>query len=72
MKAETLLKSYQSKLDNVQGQLAQARGHMDQLEQQIMRLTAVEQQLIGAVAALGQVNENDTTPDPDLPSPGSQ
>ena len=60
------LEKYEKQLETVRGQKAQLEAQMQQLEQNFIRLTAVENQLIGALMALGQL-KNDTT-DPNLPT----
>lgn len=64
------LEKYEKQLETVRGQKAQLEAQMQQLEQNFIRLTAVENQLIGALIALEQIDNERTSADPNLPAAG--
>lgn len=64
---QEIITKYEKQLETVRGQKAQLETQMQQIEQNFIKLTAIENQLLGALMALGQL-KNDTTTDPSLPT----
>lgn len=57
MQPKELTQRYGAQLEMVRGQKAQLEAQMQQLEQNFVQLAAVENQLIGALMALGQITD---------------
>lgn len=57
MKPKELAQRYGTQLETLRGQKAQLEAQMQQLEQSFVQLTAIENQLVGALMALGQITD---------------
>lgn len=73
MQPKELTQRYGTQLEKIRGQKAQLEAQMQQLEQNFVQLAAVENQLLGALMALGQItnetlDSGDRTPDPGIPT----
>ncbi len=73
MQPKELAQRYGTQLEKVRGQKTQLEAQMQQLEQNFVQLTAVENQLLGALMALGQITDEtmdggDHTPDHGIPT----
>lgn len=65
---QDLIKKYEQQLQTVRGQKAQLDAQMQQIEQNFIKLTAIENQLLGALMALGQLKNDQPVTNSDLPT----
>lgn len=76
MQPKELIQRYGTQLETIQGQKAQLEAQMQQLEQKFVQLTAIENQLMGALMALGRITNEamdggDPATDHDIPANGN-
>lgn len=65
---QDLIKKYEQQLETVRGQKTQLDAQMQQIEQNFIKLTAIENQLLGALMALGQLKNDQPVTNLDLPT----